>query len=199
MAILAGLIESQLTASADLVGIVGSAALAVGGVFVVAFVGNLFFAPVDLARESKERRVTAENQRDEAERRLANRSSREQLADHLDEFGREIELLRLEMPGSSNDTGQWWYVYNDFTARIQTQLRRHAPEWLGYFKETPDELLENPENPDHAAALLDLSAQQVATISAGLRAGTPPPTDTSQQGLFPSSPQAADTEEPPHE
>lgn len=106
MAVLAGLIESLLNADADLVSIVVSAALAVCGVFIVGFIGNLLLAPVGMARKSEGARLTAESQRDEAERRLANRSSREQLADHLDEFAREVDLLRAEVPEREEDVDQ---------------------------------------------------------------------------------------------
>ncbi len=177
VAILAAILEWQLTPDADLLSIGGSAALAVLLVIAVVFVGSLVASPVRLARDSAESRAVAERERDEVQRRLAGRSSREQLADLLDEFGREVELLRSEVPESANDGAQaalWEEVFNDFTVRVQTQLRRHAPEWLPFWKETPEALLTAPIK-ERGDGLLDLSSEQLAQISAGLRAGTPPP------------------------
>lgn len=179
-----GLLEWQLGAQPYVGSVVAAAALAVVFMAIVVFIGNLVAAPARLAREAAKNKAEAIEQRDEAERRLANRSSREQLADHLDECLREVGLLRREVPqdGEEVDEAVWWQTWLDFTTQVARQLRLHAPEWLSIWRETPPELI-RPQGTDAATAHLDLSEAQLKQICAGLRAGTPPPTDSAQGRL----------------
>lgn len=62
--------------------------------------------------------------------------------DRLDELIREGDLLASQAPadGDAVDLLNFKGVYNNWAARVQSQLLLHAPEWLHYFKEPPDEV-----------------------------------------------------------
>jgi hypothetical protein len=90
-------------------------------------------------------------------------------ADRLEGFAREFDLLRREIPEPFSEAHMedvnW--SYNDLVARVNSELRRNAPEYLDEWKTQPPGV-PYPVPLNHSAAtdrLYEFSAEQLQAIA----------------------------------
>ena len=111
--------------------------------------------------------------------RLDEENSSDAVAARLDEFARECELMRSEIPSDTDTMGNpaiantassWPGARCDLEWRVESELRRNAPGFLDYWRSGEGLPPPQPFGP-WARALTDLSVRQLRHIAARLREG----------------------------
>ncbi len=118
-------------------------------------------------------------ERDQARAQLAEESTRDAVADRLDRFAEEYEVLGREAPGEREDVGPihteeqagWSWSSNHLNEQISSELRRHAPGFVAYWRTNPRDPPPTHPFDVYTKDFVAMSLEQLRHIAARLRAG----------------------------
>jgi hypothetical protein len=118
-------------------------------------------------------------ERDAARAALAEEGTRDAVANRLDRFAHEYELLGAEAPGEQEGVGpvntpeqaSWSWSSTHLNEQISSELRQHAPGFVTYWRTNPRE--PPPRHPFdvYVKDFVSMSVEQLRHIATRLREG----------------------------